>query len=321
MSRRPRSADDPIVQAAWMYYHDRLNQAEVAATLGVSRATVVKYLQSARERGYIRVTLDPQLFSGHRLSHELRETFGLSGAFVLPELDDEDAEQVFLRIARGGALWLASLLEPGDRLGVSWGRMVYELAEAMEPTTVPDLVVSQLVGSMSTPYGFTAEICSARLAQKLSASCVNLHAPAVLSKPGLARQLRAEPIIAAQLDALSRCNKALFAAGSCSLDSHIVGAGVATREELERYVKRGATGVLCGRFIGRDGREIPGTLRERMMAVELESLRGLETGLLVSSGPDRVLPMLSALAGGYATHLVTGARTAEALLQAFAAGR
>ena len=37
------------------------------------------------------------------------------------------------------------------------------------------------------------------LAERLHATCANLHAPAVLSSDALAASLRAEPIIAAQL--------------------------------------------------------------------------------------------------------------------------
>jgi deoxyribonucleoside regulator len=46
-----------VIEAAWLYYHDGLNQSEIAARLQVSRATVVNCLQEARERGYIRNSL------------------------------------------------------------------------------------------------------------------------------------------------------------------------------------------------------------------------------------------------------------------------
>lgn len=297
-----------------MYYQEGKNQHTIADSLGVSRASVVNYLQQARERGYVRITLDEQLFVGHSLSKQLCEQFGLKAAYVLPDTPEEDAESVFLRVSQGASVWLSSLLSKGDRLGVSWGRTVYELAEAMQPTQIPDLVVSQMVGSMSTPYGFTAEICSAHLARKLGASCINLHAPAVLSDDVLARRLREEPIIHNQLSALQLCNKAVFASGTCVQDSHIVGCGVATTEELDWYRAHGAVGVVCGRFIDMSGEEVDGPLKERMIAIDLDYLRRLDIGLLVSSGIDRVIPMLAALNGRYATHLATNVTTAKALL-------
>ncbi len=316
MTRRRNTAqvsgESIVIEAAWMYYHDGLNQAEIAKRLEVSRATVVNYLQEAREKGYIRISLAPEVFSGHQLAEDLRERFGLQAAFVVP--DSSAAEATLMRVARGAAEWLPSLLSAGDRLGVAWGRTVYEVAEALDQTRMQDVTVSQLVGSMATPYGFTAEICSAHMAQNLGAKCINLHAPAVLSDPALARRLRDEPIIHNQLEALSHCNKAIFAAGSIDPDSHIVGSGVATAEDLAWYVAHGAKGVLCGRFINASGEAIAGPLDDRMIGVTLDKLQGLDMGLLVSDGTDKVVPMLAAIAGGYVTHLVTSATTAKAML-------
>ncbi len=314
--RRPAgqvSGENIVIEAAWMYYHDGLNQTKIANALGVSRATVVNYLQEAKERGFIRISLAASAFTSHRLAQELREKFGLAAAYVVPD-GTGDTEERFLRVARGAAEWLPGLLHPGDRLGVAWGRTVYEVAEALEQAESRDVSVSQLVGSMATPYGFTAEICSAHMASRLGAKCINLHAPAVLSDPELAARLRAEPIIRAQIDALSHCNKAIFAAGSCNHESHIVSSGVASHADLDWYVQQGAMGVLCGRFIDANGGSIPGALDKRMIGVELDKLLGLDMGMLVSVGEDKVRPMLAAIAGGYVTHIATNDRTARALL-------
>lgn len=309
------SGESIVIEAAWMYYHDGLNQNEIAGKLKVSRATVVNYLQEARERGYIRISLTAEAFTTHRIALEVCDRFGLKAAYILPD-GIGDSEEVFLRVSKGAAEWLPSLLGPGDRLGVSWGRTVYEVAEALEQTSIKNVTVSQLVGSMATPYGFTAEICSAHLAQRLGAKLINLHAPAVLTDPDLAARLRNEPIISSQLDALSHCNKAIFAAGSCEPDSHIVGSGVATSADLDWYVKNGATGVLCGRFIDVDGKPIPGPLDDRMIGVTLDKLLGLEMGMLVSVGDEKVKPMLATIAGGFVTHLVTDSDTARKMLDA-----
>jgi len=309
------SGESIVIEAAWMYYHDGLNQTDIAKQLGVSRATVVNYLQEARERGYIRISLSPEVFTSHKIAESIRKQFGLQAAFILPD-GICDKKERFLRVASGAADWLPLLLNPGDRLGVSWGQTIYEVAEALHQTKTHNITVSQLVGSMATPYGFTAEICSAHMAQKLAAKCINLHAPAVLSDPDLARRLRQEPIISAQLNALSHCNKAIFAAGSCLPDSHIVGSGLASTSDLNWYVERGACGVLCGRFIDQQGKPIPGDLDERMIGITLDKLLELDMGLLVSEGDDKVKPMLAAITGGYVTHLVTSNDTAIKMLEA-----
>lgn len=311
-SSKQVSGDDIVVETAWLYYEDGLNQNEIAAVLDVSRATVVNYLQLARERGFVQVRLAHEAFTGHRLAMELRETFGLSAAFVLPQR--EETVDIAARVVRGAADWLPSLLAPGDRLGVAWGKTIYDVAECLEPRPIADLTVLQLVGSMATPYGFSADVCSSNVARKLGATCVNLHVPAILSDAEIARTLREEQLIAAQFEAMNSFNKTLFAVGSCTEQSHVVSSGVATRRELAWYLDRGAVGVLCGRFIDSEGAHIEGPLDERMMAVDLERLREREMGILVSAGADRVSAAVAAIHGGYVTHLVTGEADAEAML-------
>jgi DNA-binding transcriptional regulator LsrR (DeoR family) len=309
------SGENAVIQVAWMYYQDGRNQQEIAETLGISRATVVNYLQEAREKGLIRITLAAPAFTTHRLALELNERFGLRGAYVVPD-EGLTTEEAFLRVVRGAANWLTDLIAPGDRLGVAWGRTVYELAEMVEPTPVEDLAILQLVGSMATPYGFTAEACSTRLAQRLGARCLNLHAPAIVSRATLAAELRDEPILKAQLDQLATVNKLLFSVGTATSESHIVLSGLATRGDLDWYVQRGAVGVICGRFIDAEGHQLPGPMEDRMIGVPLPRLVGLEMGILITPGLDKVEATRAAIRGGYVTHLITGTTVAEALLAA-----
>lgn len=307
------SGENAVIEVAWLYYHDGLNQKDIAETLGISRATVVNYLAEAREKELIRITLAAPAFTTHRLAVELCERFGLTAAYVVPD-EGADTEDQFARVTRGAALWLPDLLAAGDNLGVAWGRTVFDLAEALETTRTEDMTVLQLVGSMATPYGFTAEACSTRLAQRLGARCLNLHAPAILSSVELAQALRAEPIIRIQLDEIEKLNKLLFSVGTIKPDSHIMSAGLASMADLDHYVRRGAAGVICGRFVDGEGRAIDGPMEDRMIGIPLERLVGLPMGILVTPGHDKLAATMAAIRGGYVTHLVTGTTVAEALL-------
>jgi deoxyribonucleoside regulator len=306
--------DDALIEAAWLYYHEGLNQSEVAQRMRVSRASVVNYLQDARAAGLIRVTLADEPFTRHRLALDLCARFGLSAAYIVPTASNASA--TLTRVARGAAEWLKSLLVPGDRLGVAWGQTVFEVSEQMDPVVTQGIDVLQLVGSVPSPFGFTAEACTTNLARKLSATCINLFAPAVLSSAANAAILRAEPIIADQLARLTGINKAIFAAGSCLPDSHVVGSGVATLDDLAAYRASGAEGVLCGRFVDALGAHVKGALDDRIIGVTPDQLLGLDMGLLVSCGSDKVAPMRAVLSGGYATHLVTDMDTARSLTTA-----
>ena len=311
---RARSQDEAIIEVTWCYYQEGLNQNEIAERLGISRATVVNYLSEARKRDYVRISLDSDIFRNQDLARRLVDRFGLQDALVVPSAP-AGSDQSLDRVTRVVADWLPGLLAPGDRLGVAWGETVYKVAEAAPRITVDDLTVVQLVGSRPAALGFAAETCSATLARRYGAHCVNLHVPLLLSDRDLVDRLKQEPVIRMQLDAVANCNKTLFACGTCTEDSHVVHTGLLDRSDVAACASQGATGVICGRLIDQDGNGLDREIEDRMIAVTLEQMRGKDMGLLVGAGENRAKPMLAAIRGGYATHVATCSETAAQMLE------
>ncbi|MEM8731703.1 MAG: sugar-binding transcriptional regulator [Pseudomonadota bacterium] len=305
--------DAPFIEAAWLYYHDGLNQNDIATRLRVSRATVVNYLNEARNRGWVRIHLDSDVFRGHRLAAELCATYGLTDALVIP--DDPSEPDGTGRVVQAAADWLPRLLEPGDRLGVSWGATVYQMAQKVPHHPVPDLTVIQLLGSRPAALGFAAEACTAMLAHRLGGQCINLHVPLILSEKALRDALCDEPVVHAQLEALANCNKTVLACGTCNADAHVVRSGILTEDEIAAYRAKGAAGVICGRLIDRAGRPMVADVEDRMIGVSLDQMRNKDMALLVAAGEGRAGPARAAMRGGFVTHLATSTRIAETLLE------
>ena len=304
----------PVIEAAWLYYHQGLNQNEIADRLRISRASVVNYLSEARNRGWVRLYLDSDVFQGHQYSAKLCEAYGLSEVLVVP--DDVASGGELARVARAAGDWLPRLLSPGDRLGVSWGETVYSMARQMVSSPVDDLRVLQLLGSRPAAMGFAAEDCTSILAQKLDGLCINFHAPLMTSTPQVREILSAEPAVAAQMAEVANCNKTVFACGICDEKAHVVQAGLIEADSIPKYQKQGAVGVICGRLIDAKGRAVRSDVEDRMIGVSLEEMRGKEMALLVAAGEGREEASRAAILGGYVTHLATSTRIAKHLLAA-----
>ncbi|WP_417604812.1 sugar-binding transcriptional regulator [Primorskyibacter flagellatus] len=317
VARLPPRDDTPFVEAAWLYYHDGLNQNEIAERMRISRASVVNYLNEARARGWVRVHLDSDVFCGHRLAAELCAVYGLAEALVVPDdpVDPDGAAASVARVTRAAADWFPRLLGPGDRLGVSWGATIYQMAQQLPNMPVPDLTVIQLLGSRPAALGFAAEACTAMLAQRLGGQCINLHVPLVLSSKALRDALSAEPVVHDQLDALAGCNKTVLACGTCDADAHVVRSGILSAETIADARDNGAVGVICGRLIDSAGQPVPTEVEDRMIGVTLDQMRGKDMALLVAAGPGRAAPAKAAIKGGFVTHLATSTRVAQELLE------
>ena len=112
--------------------------------------------------------------------------------------------------ARLGALALEGLLENGDMVGVSWGSTVSLASMEMPRGNFPQVEVLLLQGSTAVAEIDSPEASTMRIAWVLGAKFKTLHAPAILSTPELASQLRAEPLLQNQLASFDDLDKVFF---------------------------------------------------------------------------------------------------------------
>ena len=309
----PAAFEDAVVWAAWLYYADQLNQSEVAKTLNVSRATVVALLREAREREVVTIRLRSDLVARTGLAQRLVARYGLADALVIPHLDDTD---LVARLGDAGARFLADQLQANDVIGVAWGRTVLAAAQATSRSnTVSPLTVVQVAGSSTGSWDFSPELCTSLLANRLGARCSNLLAPAVLSNAGLRDQLMGEPMLVRQFELIRSANRILFGVGDLGPAATMRTSGFASADMIERYVAAGACGAIIGRFITASGASVPGELDRRMIGITLAELGTIPVRICVAGGANKHQAISAALAGSYATHLVTDSHSAQRLLE------
>jgi DNA-binding transcriptional regulator LsrR (DeoR family) len=308
----PTEFDDAVMWAAWLYYADQLTQSEIAKKLRVSRATIVNYLQEARERGIVSVNISPKAGSRTRVARALMERFGLQGAFVIPSGEERDLAQ---RLGDAGARVLADQIEDGDTIGVAWGRTVLAAADRIALSRpVKDVTVVQVSGSSTGQPDFSAELCTSLLSNRIHARCVNLLAPAVLSTRELKAMLLAEPVLKKQMDLVLSTNRILFGVGDIGPRSTVRASGIASEAEIDDYVARGAVAVIIGRFINASGESVGGHHDERMVGITLGQLKQVPSRICLAGGAVKIAAITATLQAGYATHFVTDLATGEALL-------
>ena len=314
----PEFAGDPVVWAAWLYYEDGLNQSAVAGRLGVSRASVVNYLQEARDREIVRITLDPAALSSVRLSRSVAAAFGLESCHIVPSQGpplERNGPSLHERIGRAGARVVMDRLDPADTLGVAWGRTVLALARALPRIDLPDVSVVQVTGSAIGTAEFSPELCTTIIANRLAARCVSLHAPAFLSRPKVRDLLLNEPALVGQFELIRNCDKIVYGVTGLGDASTVFESGYLSRDAGTDAVAQGAVGVAAGRLYDRDGRHVAGPHDGRMVGISLEEIRAVPERICVAGGPDKVEAVAAALRGGYATVLVTDEDTARGLAE------
>src|SRR3954453_5422755 len=141
-----RASEQMIHKAAWLYYTHWLRQDEVARKLDISRASVAMYLRRARESGIVTISTSTQLFADDVLARQLEDAFGLASAWIVPDDPADGAEGAGgpAGVPAVGAGVFLELVARGSRIGVAWGRTIYQLADVMAFADLQDVTVVQL---------------------------------------------------------------------------------------------------------------------------------------------------------------------------------
>ncbi|KGQ70100.1 transcriptional regulator [Chelonobacter oris] len=308
---------DPILHASWLYYQEGLNQADVAEKMNVSRLTINKYLLQARERGVIKIELNLDEYMNDYSAITIKTKFNLSNVFIVPGIHSAIMPSTEFRkyMANAGAAYLAEMIEDNDFLGVAWGRTIHMLGNYITPKRLHNVNVIQMLGSILPQPDFTTIESSTKIAQKLSAECVSLHVPAIVSTSRLAQELMNEPIIQHNFSLLQQCNKALTVVGNTQNTNPLISSGVLSTQEMKIVRDLGAVGVLCGRFYDIDGQAVPyKDVDNRLLGITLDQLREIKTKIFLSAGEHNFDALIGALHGNFITDLIIDEDTAKFLL-------
>ncbi|KUP09778.1 RNA polymerase sigma70 [Bacillus coahuilensis m2-6] len=302
-----------VIEAAKQYYLLDYNQSDIATNLGVSRPTVSRLLQIAKEEGIVQIKIMDPTEDSEQLSKELERKFGLKKAIVasIPEYDDHIIKNY---LGEKAAAYLQGTIKDGDIVGVTWGTTLYHVAIELKQKFVKDVQIVQLKGgvSHSETNTYASEILYL-FGQAFNSTPLHLPLPAIVDHVVVKQAMQADRHIKKVLDTGRKANIALFTIGPVKSESLLFQLGYFTDEDVE-MLRENAAGDICSRFFNEDGRIVNESLNERTLGIELEELKEKEQSILVAGGAHKISGIYGALKGKYANVLVTDQFTAKFLL-------
>jgi len=305
---------DPIITAAWLYYHHDLTQADIARELGVSRATVANLLTRAKDDGLVTVSLRPDLLSRLTFARELRARFNLSDVYLVPTPETLDEGEVLRSLGKAAALYLESALKPGEVLGTAWGATMLEVARALKSSPVEGLVVAQSLGGLNSGEGFNPIRVAALMAEKLEARVYHLYVPAVVESVEVRDILLRDRTIRAALEMARSAARLILGVGKVSHDATVVRAGFLDVQTMDELRAKGAVGDLSGRYFNLAGQPVLTETDERIVGLSIDDLKKIKPVIAVAGGPDKAQAVLGALRTGCVDVLITDERVARKVL-------
>ena len=310
-------AEELLLRVAWFYYKDELTQDEIARRLSVSRASVGRMLDRARKVGLVSINLNADHLDAFEVSSELRRTFDLTEALVVPDHDKEPADHHLLnaRLGLGGAQFMSTHLRPGGSLGVGWGETVSRVIASTNFGAVGPVHMVTLTGGVD---GYLQTILSSKAegsAEPEATTATIIPTPIVASTPKLAAALKAEPAIQQVLTQACGVDQAIVGVGTPAADATIVQMGYLAADDVRQLRDRGVVGDILGQFFDADGQVVSLPIHDRRIGIELSELASIPKVVGVAGGLHKAEAILGALRGGFLDVLVTNELVALRLLE------
>lgn len=128
--------------------------------------------------------------------------------------------------------------------------------------------------------------------------------------------MSSDPAVREAADFFDKVDIALVGIGSLEPSKLLASSGnTFSLEELRELRRLGAVGDICLRFIDAQGRAIRSALMNRVIGIELASLKRATRVVGIAGGPRKISAIHAALKGGWINVLITDRHTAEKLLR------
>lgn len=310
----PNNKNKAAISAAKLYYQSGFSQSDIAKALGLSRPSVSRLLQYAKDMGFVRIEIfDPIEDQGH-LAQDVAAAYQLKDVCIA-NAPIENEEDIKKYIGHRGAAYLNTIVQDGDIIGVGWGTTLHYLSHALISHPLRGAQIIQLEGGipLSSSETFANEILE-RFAKNYETIAQYLPLPVLFDSQEVKDMVYRDRHIKRVLELGRNANITIFSVGTVREDALFFQLGYADPKEKD-YLRTHAVGDICSRFFDKDGNISSPELNNRTVGIDLDYLRHKEYSILLSGGEAKIASIHAALKGGYANVLITDQFTAKRLLQ------
>jgi DNA-binding transcriptional regulator LsrR (DeoR family) len=305
-----------IARVAQMYHIEHKRQAEIAATMHMSQATVSRMLKRAEQEDIVRTTVIPPPGTFADLEKALRERYALTEAIVIDCSEDRDGA-IMARIGEAAAHFVEITLRQDEIIGVSsWSQTILRMVDNIHPLKgAKARYVVQILGGMGdASVQIHATQLTARLARLTGGEPRLLLVQGITSSREAKLVMLADPVVRESIDLFGRLSLAIIGIGSVQPSELLALSGnVFSRQEIAMLQDAGAVGEISYRFYDADGKPVETPLNERVIGISLDDLRRADRVMALAGGESKTKAIAGALRLGIIDVLVTDKFTAARL--------
>ncbi|WP_152827458.1 sugar-binding transcriptional regulator [Fertoeibacter niger] len=289
-------------------------QAEIAEAMNLSTSKVNRIIAQARRSGMVKISIETPFQRLMEIEQKLAATGLVREAIVSPTVSDNDGTRL-AQVGQAAAAHLAETLRDGDILGISGGKAVAAVVDALSVERAIDVQVVPLTGGVQGKFHTDVNNLASRMAERLGGRSLQLHAPLFAERADQREMLMNLGAVKEVMDLGRRATVCLVGIGSITtpgssyFDLHPLSA-----PDRAMLPGMGVMAEFLGHLVHDRGQVAHFALNQRLVALRPDEIRRCGRVIAVAAGEDKVGPVRSVLRGGYVSVLVTDEDTATTIL-------
>ena len=266
-----QNKDRLSIDVAKLYYKSDYSQQQIANKLNLSRPTVSRLLQYAKEKGFVQINIADPIEDNSSLEEALCEKYNLD-VVKIAYAPLNTTNEIKKSISMKAADYLYEIVKDGDIIGVSWGTTIYNMALNLKHKALKGVQIVQLKGgishSQSNTYAYeVVELFS----EAFSTVGRYLPLPVMFDTAQIKELIERDKHIKKILDLGRQANIAVFTVGTVKNDALLFRLGYIDKKDRD-IIQNRAVGDICSRFIDAQGNICDKELDERTVGIKLEDL-------------------------------------------------
>lgn len=302
-----------MARAAWLYYAEELTQSQIAEKLNVSRSTVIRMIQRAKQSGLVKISIGVPSDT-FELERDLENLFGLKKVRLVPEAVNDTMQRRWL--GQAAAELLIELAQDNTTIAVSWGSTLQAMADSLQGGAAHSgmMTVALNGGLHNASRGTNPHEVAEQVGQFFGATAYPLYAPVYVGSEATAAGLYRDKGLQDALDLARNAALVVFSLGGINIEATMLKLGYINSDERDFLLRNGAVGEVAGRWIDRDGNAVRLPPSIHPIGITVDDLRRIPDRLAVAGGVSKLEAIRAGLKGGLVTHFVSDEQTALNLL-------
>jgi DNA-binding transcriptional regulator LsrR (DeoR family) len=298
---------------SFMHFEKGLSQQDIAARLGLSKMTVSRMLQKAKELNIIQINIKLPFQLDETLAEHIETLYGIKKAIVVKKAGNEK-QNISELIGRVCAFYTGLSLSDDYFLGLGLGKTIGQAVRNLVPMEMKNVHIVQLMGGLAdvtykNPFTIVQETC-----RKLKAEGTFLTSFATVENEKMRNSIIYNTSMGVQIREMwEKCKEAIFGIGAIEKGT-LLSPKLVTTEELEKLKQLGAIGDILGHCFDRNGVFINNDLEKRLVSIPIDTLKKIPKRVSVAGGEGKARAIRGALLSEMITTLITDDKTAVLLI-------